>query len=82
MGEKIINKNRKKRYWIEFQDIPKDTLENTNRDISNFVWKGKQPKVRKEILIMPIEHGGLGLQNIQTKQKIQKIKWLYKHTTL
>jgi hypothetical protein len=44
--------------------------------IINFIWEGKPAKVKYKNLIMPIENGGLRLQDYETKIHSMLIKWI------
>jgi hypothetical protein len=44
--------------------------------ITNFIWNGKPPKVKYTSLIYSIDCGGLKLQDIESKAKSLKLKWL------
>ena len=46
---------------------------------SNFLWCGKPPKLRKEILEGEIHHGGLKLHNIALFDNTLKLSWLRRY---
>ena len=48
---------------------------------SNFLWCGKPPKWRKEILEGEIHHGGLKLHNISLFDQTLKLSWLRRYLT-
>ena len=52
------------------------SIKELNNAFSNFLWGGKPPKWRKEILEGEICHGGLKLHNIQLFDKTFKLSWL------
>ena len=47
-----------------------------NTLITNFIWDNKPPKIKYTTLIAPITQGGLNLQDLETKIKANKIKWI------
>jgi hypothetical protein len=56
--------------------IPKNILDECKKTITNFIWNGKPPKVKYSTLINTIEEGGLKLQDIESKLKAIKLKWI------
>ena len=44
----------------------------------NFVWNGKHPKIKYEILVGLKSDGGAGMADILCQDKAQKISWIYK----
>ena len=52
-----------------------------NNLFSNFLWCGKPPKWRKEILEGEIYHGGLKLPNLPLFDKSLKLGWLKRYLT-
>ena len=52
------------------------SIKELNNTFSNFIWCGKPPKWRKEILEGEICHGGLKLHNIVLFDKTLKLGWL------
>jgi hypothetical protein len=47
--------------------------------IYNFLWNGKQHKVKKCVIIQRYEHGGQNMISIHDMIKVQKITWLQKY---
>ena len=47
-----------------------------NNTFSNFLWSGKPPKWRKEILEGEFSYGGLKLHNISLFDKTLKLGWI------
>jgi hypothetical protein len=58
--------------------IPKQYIEKYNQIITSFVWDNKPPKVKHKAMINSIENGGLCLQDIGSKLKSLKLKWITK----
>ena len=54
-------------------------FKNLNNLFSNFLWCGKPPKWRKEILEGEIYHGGLKLPNLSLFDKSLKLGWLKRY---
>jgi hypothetical protein len=47
-----------------------------NKLVTEFLWKGKPPKVKYNALINSISNGGLKLQDLVTKIRAVKLKWI------
>ena len=54
-------------------------INDLNNTFSKFLWSGKPPKWRKEILEGEIFHGGLKLHNIALFDKSLKLSWLKRY---
>jgi hypothetical protein len=65
-------------YVCTVMHTPQWVIEQYNRLIANFIWNGKPPKVKNTSLINTIENGGLKLQEIESKIKSLKLKWIIK----
>lgn len=44
--------------------LPKSFFQSTNRLLSSFIWGGKKPRIRRELLERPKKDGGLALPNL------------------
>jgi hypothetical protein len=58
--------------------IPKYYLSKYNKIVTNFIWDNKPPKVKYTAMINSIENGGLALQDIDSKLRSMKLKWITK----
>ena len=54
----------------------KEYLKEVNSLISNFIWNDKPPRIAKDILLLPLEKGGLKLTDIVFQEKGLKISWV------
>ena len=54
-------------------------IQEINNTFADFLWCGKPPKWRKEILEGEIKHGGLKLHNIVLFDKTLKLSWLRRY---
>lgn len=50
-----------------------------NKMVNDFIWGGKKPKLKKEVLYMTKDLGGLGLPNINSMVKTSLLKWVNKY---
>jgi hypothetical protein len=57
---------------------PDWVIEKYQSIILKFIWDNKPPKIKYKSLINNIEEGGLKLQDLPTKIKAMKIKWMKK----
>ena len=55
---------------------PKEIIETIEKEITSFLWRGKQHLINREIVRLPKNDGGLGIANIEEKCRVLKIKWL------
>ena len=62
-------------YILDSHDIPTNDLKSLNQLIKNFIWNGIH-QVNFESLHDRYEEGGIGLQDISTKQNALRINWL------
>ena len=53
-----------------------ETFDELEKMFKNFIWNGKNPKFRKEILETTISTGGLKLTNLRIFDQALKISWL------
>ena len=56
--------------------IPKHTVNAFNKLISAFIWNDKRPKIPLALLQANKDEGGLGLVNLEQKDRSLKIGWL------
>ena len=54
----------------------KELIDELNKTFSDFLWAGKPPKFRKEIMEAEIKDGGLKLHNIAIFDTALKLSWL------
>ena len=54
-------------------------IQEINNTFADFLWCGKPPKWRKEILEGEIKHGGLKLHNIVLFDRTLKLSWLRRY---
>jgi hypothetical protein len=55
---------------------PKNMIQSIKNLITNFLWSGKPPKIKYTCIINTLEMGGLKLQDVESKIKSLKLKWL------
>ena len=53
-----------------------DTFKKLEQVFKNFIWKGKPPKIRNEILENSYQMGGLKMTNLQTFDQSLKSSWI------
>ena len=59
--------------------VPKEILDQINKEFLNFLWRNKPPKIKKETIIGQLEDGGLKMidvYNMHVAAKCSWIKWL------
>ena len=59
--------------------IPEDCVNELNRLIWSFIWKGKRDRLQRKIMTRNIENGGLKAPDIRTILKVAKVKWVLKY---
>ena len=57
--------------------LPQSLIRTFNQIVKNFIWNGKTAKISTEILSANKADGGLGLVNIELKDKASKVAWVY-----
>ena len=57
-------------------DPPKDFISEVKSVMVNFVWNGKRPKVKYNILIQDKCDGGVGLPNLEARLTAQRLMWV------
>ena len=74
---KILNTFVLSKLWyaLECQDIPNEIHVDLKNLISTFIWKGYHQR-NYNTLCTPYSEGGLGLQSIEIKRDIFRIKWI------
>ena len=55
---------------------PKETLEKTDKLIFDFLWDGKPPKIKREIVVSNFSAGGIRMPDIFIVHKKAKISWI------
>jgi exonuclease III len=63
-------------YPCSVMNIPTKYIEEYKKIIVNFIWDNKPPKIKYKAMINKIEEGGLKLQDLESKIKSLKIKWI------
>ena len=75
----IINTLVSSLFIYRMQQMPmlsKSCTSKINRIITDFIWNGRKPKIRTEILMLRVEDGGFNLVNIVNRDKSQKVAWI------
>lgn len=57
--------------------LPNEVIEEYDARVNNFLWKGKRPKIPKNVLRKPREHGGLRLADLKLRDLSIKIQWVH-----
>ena len=57
-------------------DVPPDIIVELDNIIFDFIWKGKKPKLKRNILKMDIAKGGLTIPDFTTMLHTSKINWI------
>ena len=57
-------------------NIPENLIVQIEKDIINFIWSGRKPKISKLILCTNKSCGGAELVDLRTKEKSLKITWI------
>ena len=81
IGKILITKSHamsKLIHTMSITEVPKDKLKDVQQKISKFVWSGKPPKVRHNVLICPYDEGGLSALDVTCQYKALKIPWIWR----
>lgn len=55
---------------------PTNIIDKIEKEITNFLWRGKHHLINREIVRLPKTQGGLGIVSIEDKCRVLKLKWL------
>ena len=55
-----------------------NALDELDKKVTSFIWKGTLPNVARATLLLPKEKGGLGLWSLKTKNKAFRSSWILK----
>jgi len=53
-------------------------VKEVNSMIFNFVWNGKKPKLKRDVLVMSNELGGINVPDFSNMIKTSQVKWVKK----
>ena len=56
--------------------IPDCYVNDINKMIIDFIWSGRKPKLKRDVLFLPKNQGGLGLPDFSKMVHVTYIKWL------
>ena len=76
----IVNSLIELLFTYRFSVLPNlnaEIMENITALISNFIWKGKWPRISAQILQLPKVEGGLRLVNLYKKHTALLIQWIF-----
>ena len=59
-----------------FESVPDWVIKEIESAIYSFIWKSKNHKIKRNTLITDKADGGLGMIDIRSMLKAQKIKWI------
>ena len=54
------------------------TLDELDKKVTSFIWKGTMSKVARATLLLPKEKGGLGLWSLKAKNNAFRSSWILK----
>ena len=76
----IINQLILSKIWFLAQviPVPQKVITDLEGLVLDFLWGGRQTRVRKQVLYLPIKQGGLGLIDITTKIQSLHLRWVGK----
>ena len=60
---------------------PKNTMTQINKLIFEFMWNGKPDKIKRNIMILAKEHGGMAVPDIMMKNIALKVAWVQRIVT-
>ncbi len=69
-------------YTLQALSLPEEILASIDTMMFRFIWQRKHAnrrafeKVKRAVLCLPVEEGGLGMISIKDQQKVMLIKWL------
>ena len=63
-------------YVSNMKVVEQSQIEKFERIFYDFVWGGKKALVRREICVLPKKLGGIGMIDMKTAIKVQRIKWI------
>ena len=63
-------------YLSSCVEIPKKSLNKIQSKIMKFVWRGRPPKVSKDVLVQDINQGGLRLVDVEAFYQSLKMTWI------
>ncbi len=59
------------------QGMPDSVLERLTAEVARFVWKGeKKPRIARDMLYRPLEHGGIGLLDLKARNEAIELTWV------
>ena len=61
---------------IETLIISEDRIKRVNDILFDFLWSGKNYKMKREICFLPRELGGLNVVNIRALIKVKRVQWI------
>ena len=61
---------------IETLTMSEDHMNRVNKILFDFLWSGKNYKMKKEICFLPREMGGLNVVNIRALIKVKRVQWV------
>ena len=62
-------------YVASVLPTPQKLVKDLNKLLFNFIWNSKREKVKRSVLLNPIESGGLGMFDVLTKFKSLYLSW-------
>ena len=63
-------------YIMSSLEINEPFVQNLQKDINNFIWDGKKPKIRQKVAYQNIQKGGLAIPNIENLVKANRAMWI------
>ena len=66
----------KLQYVVTNLPITNNIIKDTEKVISNFLWKYKTPKVKKSVIIQPIKYGGIKAPDFTSIVKACRVSWI------
>ena len=65
-------------HTMSITEVPKDKLKYVQQKVTKFIWSGKPPKVRHNVLVCPYKEGGLNALDVDCQYKALKIPWIWR----
>ena len=65
-------------YLASFDHVPKDIINEANKLLWDFIWKGKREVIKRAVFIQRHSDGGKQVVDIEAKIRSLQLKWLVK----